>query len=50
MPWKCPLCGTLIRPVLNEDPVLTRTVYRCNICRLELIVDRQADQLVLAGT
>jgi hypothetical protein len=34
--------------LLHDDARQARTVYRCNFCRLALVVDRGIDQLVLA--
>lgn len=46
MPWKCPACQTQI----NHDadmPILGR-VYRCHVCRLELVVDAHTNKLMVA--
>jgi hypothetical protein len=37
MPWKCPACETQIRHE-RETPE-PRQVYRCHVCRLELVLD-----------
>jgi hypothetical protein len=44
--WKCPACQTSIR---REGEVPRQgVVYRCHVCRLELIADLIAEKLVLA--
>jgi hypothetical protein len=46
MPWKCPACETAIQ---HHDPEpRPGMVYRCNICRLELVVDARTGNLTLA--
>jgi len=46
MSWKCPACQTIIRHV--EDPPREGRVYRCHVCRLELMIDPTTSELVLA--
>jgi hypothetical protein len=46
MPWKCPACQTSIRR--DTDLPRVGVVYRCHICRLELVFDPKTQQLVLA--
>jgi predicted SprT family Zn-dependent metalloprotease len=42
---KCPACQTLLRRTDHTpQPGLT---YRCQVCRLEFIADRETDKLVL---
>lgn len=43
MPWKCPACGTSIQH--REEMPRPGVVYRCHICRLELMVDRTTGKL-----
>ncbi len=43
MPWKCPACGMSIQH--REDMPRPGIVYRCHICRLELMVDRTTGKL-----
>jgi hypothetical protein len=48
MPWKCPACQTAIAhdpAAANPSP---NTVYRCHVCRLELVVDALTNKLALA--
>jgi hypothetical protein len=48
MPWKCPACQTAIA----HDPAAAlpsrNTIYRCHVCRLELVVDPFSHKLALA--
>ena len=46
MPWTCPACNIQIQH--EQDRPLPRNVYRCHVCRLELVVDERGDQLVVA--
>lgn len=46
MPWKCPACQTSIRH--DEEPPRAGAVYRCHICRLELVADPITGRLSLA--
>jgi hypothetical protein len=46
MPWKCPACEMTIRH--DADIPLPRQVYRCHICRLELVADPKTGKLTLA--
>jgi hypothetical protein len=46
MPWKCPACQT----PLNHDGDTWRPgrVYRCHVCRLELVLDEASNDLMVA--
>jgi hypothetical protein len=49
MPWRCPACQTFIRHGDHpEDLPRLGQVYRCHICRLELVFDPGTRKLVLA--
>ena len=51
MPWKCPACSTLIRQQLTaagHDSPVPGAIYRCDVCRLELVLDVRAHQMTLA--
>jgi hypothetical protein len=48
MPWRCPACETPIQHSAVEDHPRPGIVYRCHICRLELVWDREANRLVVA--
>jgi hypothetical protein len=39
MPWKCPACSEQIHHAPEQEAPQRGTVYRCHICRLELILD-----------
>jgi hypothetical protein len=46
VPWKCPACQIAIRH--DQEAPLPRQIYRCHVCRLELIVDPETQKLTLA--
>jgi hypothetical protein len=46
MTWKCPGCGSDIRR--SEETPRPGVVYRCHICRLELILDATTGRLTVA--
>ena len=46
MPWKCPACQTEI--LHDSDAPQPGQIYRCHICRLELILDEALQQLTVA--
>ena len=48
LPWTCPACSLAIRHALNESAPLPNIVYRCHICRLELVLDAVTNKLVMA--
>jgi predicted Zn finger-like uncharacterized protein len=53
MVWKCPACGTQIRLLAAAAAPQAGVVYRCNVCRLELVVDEKTEKLIvppLTGT
>jgi hypothetical protein len=43
MPWKCPACGMSIQH--REEMPRPGVVYRCHICRLELMVNGATGKL-----
>jgi hypothetical protein len=47
MKWKCPACQTPIRPIEGQ-PSRPDTIYRCHTCRLELLANDEAGELVVA--
>ncbi|HJZ72566.1 MAG TPA: hypothetical protein VKE51_12565 [Vicinamibacterales bacterium] len=49
MPWKCPACHIQIRHSDAEERPRVKSVYRCHVCRLELILDEVTNRLVLAS-
>jgi hypothetical protein len=46
MPWTCPACQSAIRH--DVDVPQFGQVYRCHICRLELMTDPTTTKLTLA--
>lgn len=48
MPWRCPACHMPIRHRENEDRPREGVVYRCPICRLELVLDAETGRLSVA--
>ena len=45
MPWRCPACQTHIRHSETEATPRAGVIYRCHICRLELVVDNDTQKL-----
>lgn len=45
MPWKCPAGETQIA-YDGDHPELER-VYRCHVCRLELVLDERTQKLIV---
>jgi len=45
MPWKCPACQTQI----TQEGSLpqSKRVYRCHVCRLELVLDEAKQKLTV---
>ena len=48
MPWRCPACGSQISHHESEERPRSDNVYRCHVCRLELVLDQQIAHLVIA--
>ena len=51
MPWKCPACSTPIRQQLTaagDETPRPGVVYRCGVCRLELVLNGDADRMIIA--
>jgi hypothetical protein len=48
MSWRCPACDTSIDHTELEEQPRPRVIYRCHICRLELILDRATGKLTVA--
>ena len=46
MPWKCPACQAQIRH--DGDKPEPKRVYRCHVCRLELVLDEATQKLTVA--
>jgi DNA-directed RNA polymerase subunit RPC12/RpoP len=47
MSWRCPACQTRIRHSETEAAPRPGVIYRCHICRLELVVDDQTQKLTV---
>jgi hypothetical protein len=45
MPWKCPACETQIAH--DGDQPEHRRIYRCHVCRLELVRDESTQKLTV---
>jgi hypothetical protein len=45
MPWKCPACEVQIEH--NGPAPEPKRVYRCHVCRLELVLDVQTGKLTV---
>ena len=48
MPWTCPACRLAIRHSEHDDTPRTGVIYRCHVCRLELVVDITEGKMTLA--
>ena len=46
MPWTCPACQTRIRH--DSDQPHPHIIYRCHVCRLELLLDESTGRLTVA--
>jgi hypothetical protein len=44
--WKCPACQTPIR--MDGNGPHQNRVYRCSVCRLELVLDQDGSELSVA--
>jgi hypothetical protein len=49
MPWRCPACETPIRHSEHEERPRTGVLYRCHLCRIELVLDVRTDRLTAAA-
>lgn len=48
MPWRCPACSTQIRHNEADATPKPGVVYRCYICRLELVFNPATNRLTVA--
>jgi len=46
MPWTCPSCHLPIQHDSTEQRPRPHVVYRCHICRLDLVVDAARGKLI----
>lgn len=49
MPWKCPACHIPIRHSESEERPRPNAVYRCHICRLELVFNPRTEKMNVAA-
>lgn len=45
MPWRCPACRSAIQHNEIESRPRPGVVYRCYVCRLELVLNENTDHL-----
>ena len=48
MPWRCPACQTQIEHGPGGDLPRLGVIYRCHVCRLELVFDEGLGRLMAA--
>ncbi len=48
MPWRCPACHIQIRHNEREERPRAGMVYRCHVCRIELVLDAATEKLTLS--
>jgi predicted SprT family Zn-dependent metalloprotease len=48
VPWQCPACSTRIGHSEAEPQPRPGRIYRCNVCRLELVMDESTNRLIVA--
>jgi hypothetical protein len=48
MPWRCPACNTPIRHRETEERPRLGVLYRCHLCRIELVLDATTNTLTAA--
>jgi hypothetical protein len=48
VPWKCPACSTPIEHSEAAIHPLDGVMYRCSVCRLELVFDASLNKLTVA--
>ena len=48
MSWTCPACSQVIRHDYDVGEPRPNVIYRCHVCRLELIFDPKTKKLKLA--
>jgi len=47
MPWRCPACQTQIQHNDLDPRPRPKTIYRCHICRLELVLNERTGHLTV---
>ena len=48
MPWTCPACRTAVRHAEAEPLPRIGAIYRCPVCRIELVVDTRTSKMRVA--
>jgi hypothetical protein len=48
MPWRCPACHLPVQHHEAEAMPRPGVIYRCHICRLELVMDRMTGKMTVA--
>ena len=46
MPWRCPSCRSPIEHNESEERPSLDVLYRCHVCRLDLILDAIGNRLM----
>lgn len=47
MPWRCPACRIPIRHSEVEERPRPHAIYRCHVCRIELVLDPATEKLAV---
>lgn len=47
VPWTCPACRLPIQHSESELAPRRKIVYRCHVCRLELVIDDSHSKLIV---
>jgi hypothetical protein len=47
MTWRCPACESPIRHSQAEAIPRPKTLYRCHVCRLELMLDESGERFTV---
>jgi hypothetical protein len=45
MLWQCPACGTPFRFDAREEGPRIGVIYRCHVCRIELVLNPDTERL-----
>jgi predicted SprT family Zn-dependent metalloprotease len=48
VPWRCPACRLAIQHSDAEPQPRRGVIYRCHVCRLELILDESTGKMTVA--
>jgi hypothetical protein len=47
MPWTCPICSSSINHNDPEPAPRSGVIYRCHVCRTELVADTTTGKLLV---